>query len=570
MDFLLAYNDLQHIVGIKIIFFAFILLGIIGIYKKWSAVFFLWLIGLCSAAAYYLLSNDLALPLWGLKGDEITIAAMYEMFAHGSLASDFAYAGLPAFYPPLFFWIFAIPGRFLDMNGVQMMKLGAITTFALFPIGFYLIQKWFWSRHTDKKNPGKVAWFFSTIALLLFTDMDQIITKPYELVSASCIVVWATALVYLLHTKKLNAKNITMLAITGGILFMMFYFWFALIAIAIALFNVFAKKSIGVKGYGWLFLLGILILAVGSPFWWPLAHSYGTLGSENWQLGFFVIPWIATHAPDMAFNLRALLSLFGFGVLIWFRDRLFVRSVLSVVAAGYMWQLMGLVTILLLASPLQETKGFAFFMTTAFALGAGYGLEQLYKKYAKGKHIRKHMTSAAIIGWLILSVHMLFGSFVDINVVYNTRNVAKEVDYFEQDLISFFKDTNRDVYNSVNLQSGIVELHAFLPWHDFIYFNMHNSHPAALFSERLNVVKDLARAQTSQEFYEIIQNNDISKIDRLVFFKGEGDSYSLYYHLDNFPYASNETSIGIKKDLVTDEYFDIVYESEKYIVFETK
>lgn len=571
MDTLLSYIDLQHLVAIKLIFFVFVALGLFGIWRGWRPSWFIWLIGICSGAAYYLLTNDLALPLWGLKGDEITIAAMYEMFAHGSFFSDFAYSHLPPFYPPLFFWLVALVGKLFNWNGVQMMKFGALATLTLFPILFYTLQARYWHAAIKfKATPGPLAWLFGTVALLFLTDWDAIITKPYEFISGALIILWTVFLLRELHRRRMDAKKWLWFGITGGILFLFFYFWFALSAISIALYNAFARRSIGVAGYGYLILIGALILLVGSPYWWPLTQSYLAQGSENWQLGFFITPWIATAGPKVEFTLKALLGLFGLGTLIWYRRYLYARALLASVAAAYVWQIMGLFTILFFASPLQETKGFAFFMTTALALGAGYGLERLVLWLHKKTDTRRWLGSAAIMGWLLLAVHMLFGTFVDISVVHGTRVVARDVAREEQKLIDFFRFTGRDVFNDVNLQSGVVELHAFLPWNDFIYFNMHNSHPAAGFSERYGVVEELVRATSTAHFYTISQNNGIVPLDRLVFLKLPGDAYPLYFHVDNFPNAAEERTVLIPKNLIAEPYFTAVYDADKYVVFEPR
>jgi hypothetical protein len=137
---LFTFAAIQGFILVKACFFAFLILGVVGVYKKWKPVYFLLLLGGLSSLAYIFLVRGTALPLWGLKGDEITIAAMYETFAHARWWGDFAYAHLPPFYPPLWFWLFGIIERVRDLNGVQIGKIASVATIAVYPIVFYFLQ----------------------------------------------------------------------------------------------------------------------------------------------------------------------------------------------------------------------------------------------------------------------------------------------------------------------------------------------------------------------------------------------------------------------------------------------
>ena len=138
MDFL----DIQTYIGIKLLLLLFVVVAIYLVYKKKPAPYFMALVGVISAAAYFLLVNNLKLPFYGLQGDEITLTAMYNTFAHVGFSSDFAYHNLASFYPPAFFWLFGLIGRFLDLNGVVIYKLAAFSFFLIFPLGLYYYQKY--------------------------------------------------------------------------------------------------------------------------------------------------------------------------------------------------------------------------------------------------------------------------------------------------------------------------------------------------------------------------------------------------------------------------------------------
>ncbi|HBU07135.1 MAG TPA: hypothetical protein DEB09_03555 [Candidatus Magasanikbacteria bacterium] len=569
MDYIFSIANLQDIVLVKLCFFVFVIFGIIGIYKKWKSLFFIILMSVTSALAYYFLVKDTALMLWGLKADEITIAAMYEMFAHGSCLSDFAYTSLPPFYPPLWFWLFGLLGRVINLNGVQIAKIASFSTILVYPAIFYLLQKWYWvKRKMEGENSLEpLIWFLGTIFLFVLISWDVTITKPYELVSASLVILWT---IFLLNELKkgMNWKGWLVFGITGGILFMLFYFWFFLAAIGISLFNLFGNR-VKLKDYGSLLIIGVFTLLFALPFWLPLAKSYSMFGTENWQLGFLTLDWLSTEVPLLQFNLVGLICLIGFVSLIIYRQRFYIRILLSLFVASYIWQIMGLVTIFFFASPLQESKGFYFFNHTILALSAAYGIAQLWI-WLKNKYPNlAWQKSLALIGILVLATQLIFGVFVDNRDVLAVKTRSAMVRREAKEIIDFLGQNYSDINKLTILQSGIPELHAFLPFSDFIYFNQHNSHPAANFSSRFYYLKDLSLLKTENDFYGKIVDTPFGQVNLLILFKN-GENYSLFFNLDNFPNEIREAVIDIPKKLFSEEYFVKKFENKDYVILEPK
>ncbi len=565
MDSLFPYSDVQYFVAAKLCFFLFIELALIGIYRHWKLTYFLVIGGVLSAVAYFFFVRHLGLMFWGLQGDEITIAAMYEMFAHGSLWSDFAYPSLPPFYPPLFFQVFGLLSRFFDWHGVQIAKVAAFTTIATYPTAFYWLQAHFWKKEQLKADiPGMVAWFFSAILLFVFTDWDATILKPYELVSASLTILWTIFLLYRLWHQKFGGRDIFIFAVTGGILFMFFYFWFCLAAIAIALFHLFYQRVPG-RHYAILAAVGCGMLLVAVPFWFPLAQSYARAGSENWQFGFLSLSSIATHGPALVFSVRGLLMLFALATLLVYRNIFYVRVLLSFFVSSYVWQVMGMVTILLFATPIQEVKGFSFFQHAILALAGAYGIERLWG-FLTSRYPSARWVPAIPIGvTLLFATQLFFGFFVDDPVAQRTRLIARSPRAGVLPLVDVLRARDEHV---LTLHSGITELYAFMPVNTFVYYNMHNSHPAAHFSERLALVEALASAKDSAEFFHLTVENPFGSIGRFIFFNTSGDTYPLYFHVDNFPNQSKEYVVRIPKRLLNSAWFERVYESDQFVVFE--
>lgn len=566
----LTYIDLQHFIGVKLCLIIFVVFGIWGMYKKYKPVYFLSLFGITLSASYYIFVKDLGLMFWGLKGDEITIAAMYQKFAHGGFWSDFSYSHLPPFYPPLFFWIGAVFGRFLDWNGIQMAKFMSFATMLIFPLFFYLVQKLYWSNTTKTQYaPGRIAWMIGAILLFIVIDDDAIITKPYELISASLTILWTAFLLRDSYYGNWNFKKIMLYGMSGGILFMLFYFWFFLAAIGVGVFHLFTKFEGRLKSWAHYLGVGLLTLLISSPFWFPLALSYTRLGSENWQAGYFLLSGISVEEIQISFGVSSLVFLIGFVCLLAYRQRSYIRALLSLFASSYIWQVMGMLTILIMASPIQESKGFYFFNRSILALACAYGLERLWLRLKDKGYAQLWLKPAMMLGIVIVASEVFFGTFSDIEIVQQMRKEARAPRNEIVHLVDYL--SLYDLDKTITLHSGITELYAFLPVNDFLYYNMNNSHPAAGFSERMLVVEDMARAQSSQELCAIVRNNPIVPIDRIILFKRYGgNAYLLYYHVDNFPQVNAEKTVAIPKQLFDSSEFETVYESDEFIVFEPR
>ena len=318
----LSLLDVELILMVKMCLVSFFVLGFLSIKYKWHPLIFLSITGILTTASYLFLVDDLGLTFWGLRGDEVTITAMYEMFAHGSFLSDFGSPNLPPFYPPLFFWIFAFFGRIFDWNGVLMTKASIASVFLIFPVFVYVFQAWYWKSvsHVKKSNimPGRLAWSLVPFIVFILVDWDAFILKPYEVLAAAGAVMWIVYLLNDLHNKVWSKKRLLVYGVTGGLLFMMYYLWLIFGAIAVALSGLFVKKEDQFKFYGRILLVGVLTLFVASPFLLPLVLAYSKYGTENWQVAFMSMRGLALYVLMVQwFSWRGFVLLAGVISFIW-------------------------------------------------------------------------------------------------------------------------------------------------------------------------------------------------------------------------------------------------------------
>lgn len=121
------------------------------------------------------------------------------------------------------------------------------------------------------------------------------------------------------------------------------------------------------------------------------------------------------------------------------------------------------------------------------------------------------------------------------------------------------------------LSSGSMELNAYLPLSYYIAHNVHFSHHASLYSQRMAEIEQMSQAQTPAEFMQIIDNGYPRKIDSLLLYRendpAHKDYYTLYFWRDNFPNGGKDLAIYLPQSLITDQYWQLVDTYDNWSVF---
>jgi len=558
------FFDIQSYIVIKLLLLIFIALASYLVYKKIKPVYFLALVGVISAAAYAVLVNNLELPLWGLQGDEITIAAMYNTFAHTSLMSDFSYHSLAPFYPPLWFWLFAVIGRVLNYNGVLIAKLASGFFFLLFPIGLYYFQKYLsQAEPLENKSASNMLAVLAPLLILTILDKDLLIGKPYEVVTAALSIFWYIQLYLTISRQQLNNKKILLYGLIAGLIAMTYYLWLVFAALALLLLGLIEVKEARLR-YFWSLIKTMLVaLLVSAPFILPLAINYFKFGIESWQTSFFTPNGLNLWLPMFQLtSLNSLILLFGLVVLIYYRQQPLIKQLAYLFLSAFVWWGLMMLVLLISKQPFQEFRGFYILAPSILAIAAAYGLTRLWNYFKVNDHKNLAFT-LVIIGIVYFASQSIFGFFVDDPIVRGRRVESREVNQAILNLVNYLK-TEANTNSKLTLQTT-PQILAFTPINNLIYFNQHNNHPAAIFSERYKYLESLANASTAADLYERIKNCPYGKLERLIFYSDK-DNYYLYFHLNKIIDGLEVREITINKDLFSAEYFKKVYDNNGYVV----
>lgn len=563
MESLLTIPILWQIAVIKLLFCFFVGLGILFYFKFKKPLAFVFLISSFSALAYYFLIYGFKTTFWGIVGDEIFITAIFQKFANGHFFSDFFYANLPPFYPPLYFWVVGLISYALGFNGVKATHAGIMLVLFFTPLLAYFIQKYFWLKSQEKIADWKIV--LNSALIMVVADQSALILKPYEFISAVFCIFWFVFLIIEIENKTLNKFKIILYGFFGAILFLTYYFWFILLALAFCLYKLFTLTDIK-QYFSQLFFVAIVSIIFSLPYILPLGWAYWHLGAENWQPAFFVPDSINFYFPFLQLSVFGLVAVGGLISLIYFRSKIYIKALGILFFAAWLWFLINLVVIILNQPAIVPEKSFVIFSGAILSLAAAFGLGEIFDLKVKNENLK---TSIFIFAWIILGTQMIFGNFID-NPKVRTRMIelkkypSAEVQSIVENLM---KVKNLDQLTI--LSSNVPQISAYQSLNYYISYNIHFSHPAANFSQRYYYLVNLAQSQNANDFYQSLSQAPLEKINALLLYK-DVDSYPLLFWLDNYPNGGREEMIKIPKNLIDENLYNKVFENKDFIFLTTK
>ena len=541
----------------------------------WSiAVGFSWAMG----AAFILLPAHTL--LWGNQGDETFQIAFMEKVINGHPFSDFFYAHLSPFYPPLYFWIFGTLGRIFNWDGISAAQWGTIITYALLPLAavfFAKLCKW-----TQREQ---LTALLLSVATLLFVPVEALLLKPYEAAAALFSVFWIYAFAKLLKEPSWRLRII--LGVSGGVIFLLYYFWFlllipAMIGLMIATRRTGVAFSVSIQCYALAFAtIGIITTLIASPFLIPYISNLITLGQENYQSVYFFPSDAHLYAPWLSFTFAGLLTIGSILTYIirkpWTDAQ---KATLAITGSVMLWHLIQLVVLATGEKSVMLSKPFLFLGGIALMLPA---IEWIENWIDAGCRIKSGMTEELVIpgtdpesidskkiviaSIIILSPLLPHGLFLD-----DAKVQAQLEQNFLPHTSSFVAENIRvfvpDYANRTWLVSGLQDLNGILPITHYLAWNPHFSHPAAHWGSRL---KELKRISQLTSATEITQAFDTLGINALLLYRATDENenayYPFFYEEDAWPNGTESKELRFEERLVDLEYWNVAHEDNEWAMF---
>jgi hypothetical protein len=506
-------------------------------------------------------------PLGGTGGNDLRLYIPYvnQLGAHAAYVDAF-YRGLPAFCPPLYYWLVGVGARLAGVPGYHALQTGYFAVVFLLPF----LTFWLWRRLA-----GLWAGVGAAFALLLFLDWFKNPKAP-ELLSLLLFIPWWLIWVENAPQARMGTRRGRVIwwiagALLGGLIFQLYYYWFFIGGVALLLNWVAvwwlrrrspeagaAADAVGVQARGAIAVLAGAALA-SAIYWLPFLLSMARSGNFTTLQN----RWLAEDKIPLPFpffdnSLEGLLLAGGLLLLVAgaaLRDRR-AHGLLRLVLAVYLWAAIGYAG-MLAGTPLLTFRAYPI-VDYVLALAAAAGLVALWQ-----------WSLPARLGERVLRVWRPLGAAILLAcMVYLAQEAV--YDYLGQEMLAQARDaappaaqlaaldalTGGEYVDRVALLgTDYADLLAYRPWNLFVSWVAHYSHPAAGFYDRLGFVQKLAATADTGLFAAALAANRYDTVDALLLFP-DGPRWQFRVRDDNFPERTTNRTFQFDDSLLAAPAFE--------------
>jgi galactan 5-O-arabinofuranosyltransferase len=487
--------------------------------------------------------RDTDFPPLGIALDQGFRAASITKYAHTWSLVDFAYHGLPAFYPPLFFWTLGRAAAWTSTEPYEALKIGLLAVAFVVPVlGLHL-----WKRVVQDWWPAL------TIALVTLAFHDWY--EPYSWLAVAVFVPWWIGWVLQVSEDPAHRRAPSRAALMGGAaigaaLVCTYYYFFFIGAVQLALLLVlsplyrryrvalpFGRVRVAVIVLGGAALLSAV-------YWLPLAVSIVTTpGARSMQNRYYDPTMAGVPLRFLDLDLPGLIMLFGLlslGMLM-FRSQV-AMALATFLAAAYVWFALGYVGVWV-DEPLLTVKTRPLIDIVLLA-GAAIGAVELARA-ARRASVRRASVSRASVSRASVRRASVTAALVVVTVALAIalgREAMDDIPYVDQQraasvptaLLTTFERATRGKADDTVVLTDQEQLSEYLPVFVFNVWNAHYSHPAAQFDDRTRFLERLAAERDPDVFAAALAENRYDDVASIAL-RRAGDTLPYTFYDDAFP-----------------------------------
>jgi len=499
-----------------------------GASPRTTALAIAFLVGLylLTAATLTLSANNFA-PFGAGVDQSFRTAYMTKLAAHWGPV-DFAYRGLPWFYPPTYFWVLAHAGNLFGVPAWQMLKIGVLAGAAVVPF----VSLGLWSR--------LVSWP-ATTAIVVATLVVQYWYAPYEWLAAVAFVPWW---IYLWQLEKPTRLRLIVLGALGALIVSTYYYFlfigFVLLVVALVTRRVARRHGLGPRNPRAVIEALVWSAILSSWYWGPLLWAAIERGTwDPLQNRFYGLGAVAAPLPFLSFDLVGIVLLGG---LLYLAARVrsspILQTLALLLAAAYLWYAINYLAVVA-GLPLLPDKA-TFLITWLLAIAAALGVVEA------SRWLRDH-ANQLWPAWLLLLFVIVFalGQSVPHNIEFVDVQRAEK---YPSKLLAGYRRAVGD-YREV-LLTEVVALDLYLPnVYLFNVWNANYANPVADFTGRAAFVRRLGKEHDPNVFALVVAENRFDRITQLVFHPG----YLVYsFDDDNFPNGTRHRVVKFHPEVFAD------------------
>ncbi len=452
-------------------------------------------------------------------GDQKFRTAMLMKFTTFFGWPDFYYKDLPAFYPPVYYFLLSLYARVFSVEAFKMIKIGTMLIYLVGPVVLYM----FW-----RKLVSPMQALLVTVFTFLFCSVGKnlLFLAPHAFIANSLFIPWWLYYVERVTNPKNNWKYAVGGGVIGAVLFGVYFYPFLiggfLLAARLTVFRrwkyVYKESHFALRP-----ALGVLAVAIviSLPYWLPAMWSIIASGFDHSRGGWHHLGSTGVAFAFLSFSIPGLLYLAGIYYALRRARAPVYRGLIVLTGAVIVFYFVGSI-LGALQRPVNLIKANEFIPVLSGAF-IGLPLAGIIRRYWK----RRYQKEA--IG-VIVSLILLF-------FLHNYNSLARHT--MIKTARTAYVPTFGTVADEMEQRKGttflaIEEFYSFYPVYTFIAANEHYSHPASRFYDRftfLRLLNDMADPYLTAVGF---RHNIFDPIDYFMprYYK---DNYELYVSLSNYP-----------------------------------